>query len=84
MPPLTALGRILVVRRFACPTNWWRLAFFVASLSCMRQSSAEVSIVAPFCQRLETMAIGFESSDFAIATQKTFAAHQIYCLNTDE
>ena len=23
MPPPTALGRLLVVRRFACPTNWW-------------------------------------------------------------
>ena len=23
MPPPTALGRLLVARRFACPTNWW-------------------------------------------------------------
>ena len=23
MPPPTALGRIVVARRFACPTNWW-------------------------------------------------------------
>ena len=23
MPPPTALDRILVARRFACPTNWW-------------------------------------------------------------
>ena len=23
MPPLVALGRILVVRHFACPTSWW-------------------------------------------------------------
>ena len=23
MPHPTALGRMLVVRRFACPTNWW-------------------------------------------------------------
>ena len=23
MPPPTALGQILVARRFACPTYWW-------------------------------------------------------------
>ena len=28
MPPPTALGRILVVHRFACPTNWWASGLF--------------------------------------------------------
>ena len=34
MPPPTGLGRILVVRHFACPTNWWRL---VELLSWLRE-----------------------------------------------
>ena len=29
MPPATAFDRILVARRFACPTNWWASGFLL-------------------------------------------------------
>ena len=31
MPPPTALDRILVVWRFACPTNWWASCYSIIS-----------------------------------------------------
>ena len=43
-PPQTALGRILVVRHFACPTNW--LVF------CLKFHDSRLTILQKFDQKL--------------------------------
>ena len=32
-PPPTALGRILMARRIACPTNWWAACYYYCVLT---------------------------------------------------